>query len=53
VTGTGPQRWAADGDGSVRDFAPLRDQGRRAGIVIEIDPAADGTRLAWSVPLRP
>ena len=53
VTRAGPRLRAADGDGSARDFAPLREQARRDGIAIEIDPAADGTRLAWTVPLRP
>jgi hypothetical protein len=53
VTGTGPRLRAADGDGSTRDLTLLREQADRDGIVIEIDPAADGTRLAWTVPLRP
>jgi hypothetical protein len=50
VTGTGPRLRAAgagsDGNGSTRDLTLLREQARRDGIVIEIDPAADGTRLA-------
>jgi hypothetical protein len=31
----------------------LREQARRDGIVIEIEAAADETRLAWNLPLRP
>lgn len=53
VAGTGPPAPGANGDGSTRDFAPLREQARRDGIAIEIEPAADGTRVGWSVPLRP
>jgi hypothetical protein len=52
VTGTGPRLRAADGDGSTRDLTLLREQAHGDGIVIEIDPAADGTKLAWSIPLR-
>jgi hypothetical protein len=44
---------AANGNGRIRDLTPLREQARRDGIVIEIEPTAAGTRLAWSVPLRP
>jgi hypothetical protein len=33
--------------------APLREQASRDGIAIEIEPDADGLRLAWSLPLRP
>jgi hypothetical protein len=43
---------SASGDGNTRDFAPLRERARRDGITIEIEPDAEGTRLAWSVPLR-
>jgi hypothetical protein len=39
--------------GGSRDFGPLRERARRDAITIEIEPATDGTRLAWSVPLRP
>lgn len=53
VAGTGQPPPAANGDGSTRDFAPLRERARRDGIVIEIEPAANGTRVGWSVPLRP
>ena len=53
MTGTGTPRRAANGDGRIRDLTPLREQARRDGIVIEIESAADGTRLAWSIPLRP
>jgi signal transduction histidine kinase len=52
VTGTSPRPRAANGDGSAGDFAPLRELARQDGIAIEIEPAADGIRLAWSVPLR-
>lgn len=51
VTGTGTPRQAANGDGRTRDLTPLREQARRDGIVIEIESAADGTRLAWNLPL--
>ena len=44
---------AANGDGRIRDLTPLREQASRDGIAIEIEPAADRTRLAWSFPLRP
>ena len=53
VTGTGMPPQAANGDGRIRDLTPLREQASRDGIAIEIEPAADGTRLAWSLPLRP
>ena len=43
----------ANGDGSTRDFAPLRERACRDDIAIEIEPAANGTRVGWSVPLRP
>lgn len=52
VTATGPPPVSGNGDGSTRDLAPLRDRARQDGIAIEVEPAADGTRLAWSVPLR-
>jgi signal transduction histidine kinase len=52
VTATGPPAQSVNGDGSTRDFAPLRKRAREDGIAIEVEPAADGTRLAWSVPLR-
>jgi hypothetical protein len=42
-----------DPQGLRDDFAPLRDRARRDGIAIEIEPAANGTRVGWSVPLRP
>jgi signal transduction histidine kinase len=50
VTGTGPRLGQAYGDGSA--FVPLREQARRDGIAIEIEPVSDGTRVVWSVPLR-
>jgi len=53
VAATGQPPPNANGDGSNRDFAPLREPARRDAITIELEPAADGTRLAWSVPLRP
>ncbi len=53
ITETGPQRWSADGDQSARDFSPLLDRAGQAGLKVEIEPVADGTRLAWSFPLRP
>jgi hypothetical protein len=49
---TGPPL-SANGDGSARDFAPLRERARQDGIAIEVEPVADGTRLAWSVSLHP
>jgi len=52
VTGTGTPRQAANGDGRTRDLTPQREQARRDGIVIEIESAADETRLAWNLPLR-
>jgi signal transduction histidine kinase len=53
AAGTGRSSPGANGDGSTRDFAPLRERARRDGIAIEIAPAANGTRVGWSVPLRP
>ena len=53
VTRTGQATPGANGDGSTRDFAPLREQASRDDIAIEIVPDADGLRLAWSLPLRP
>jgi signal transduction histidine kinase len=53
VAGTGRSSPGANGDGSTRDFAPLRERARRNGVAIEIEPAANGTRVGWSVPLRP
>ena len=50
VTGTGPWLETADGEGSACDLASLRELARRDDITIE--PAADGTRLVWSVSLR-
>jgi signal transduction histidine kinase len=52
VTATGPPPPSANGYGSTRAFAPLRERAREDGIAIEVEPVADGTRLAWSVPLR-
>ena len=51
VTATGPPP-SANGAGSTRSFASLRELAREDGIAIEVEPVADGTRLAWSVPLR-
>lgn len=53
--GRDPPRTRSRGcaDGRIRDLIPLREQARRDGVVIEIESAADGTRLAWSLPLRP
>jgi hypothetical protein len=48
VTGSGP---AASANGH-RDFAPLRERASQDHIALEIEPTADGTRLAWSLPLR-
>jgi signal transduction histidine kinase len=53
VTTTGPSPQSANGDGSNRDFTPLYERARQDGVAIEIEPAADGIRLAWSLPLRP
>ena len=53
VTATGLQLPSANGDGSTRDLASLRERAREDGIAIEVEPVADGTRLAWSVPLHP
>jgi signal transduction histidine kinase len=53
VAGTGPPPPGGNGDGRTRDFAPVRERARRDGIAIEIEPAANGTRVGWSVPLRP
>jgi signal transduction histidine kinase len=53
VAGTGQAPPGANGNGSTRDFAPLRERARRDGIAIEIQSAANGTRVGWSVPLRP
>jgi signal transduction histidine kinase len=53
VAGTGQPPPGANGDGSTRDFAPLRERARRDDIAIDIEPAANGTRVGWSVPLRP
>jgi signal transduction histidine kinase len=52
VTATGPPPVSGNGDGSTRGLTPLRERARQDGIAIEVEPAADGTRLAWSVPLR-
>jgi len=52
VTATGRPPVSANGDGSTRGLAPLRERASQDGIAIEVEPAADGTRLAWSVPLR-
>ena len=51
VTGTGPDRRPAGGDGHGRDFSPLCDRASQAGIAIDVGPAEGGTRLAWSVPV--
>jgi len=51
VTGTGPGRRPADGNGHRRDFSPLCDKASQAGIVIDVGSAEGGTRLAWSVPV--
>ena len=53
VTGTGTPPQTANGDGRISDLTPLRERARRDGIAIEIEPAAGGIRLAWSLPLRP
>ena len=52
VTATGPPPLSANGAGSTRDLAPLRERASQDGIAIEVEPVADGTRLAWSVPPR-
>jgi hypothetical protein len=43
---------STNGDRSTLEFASLRERAREDGIAIEVEPVADGTRLAWSVPLR-
>jgi signal transduction histidine kinase len=48
VTGSGPPTSAT----GRRDFAPLRERASQDHIAIEIEPAADGTRLAWSLPVK-
>lgn len=48
MTGSGP---AASANGH-RDFAPLRERASQDRIALEIEPAAGGTRLAWSLPLK-
>ena len=48
VTGAGP---AASANGH-RDFGPQRERASQDYIALEIEPAADGTRLAWSLPLK-
>jgi signal transduction histidine kinase len=53
VAGTGQPLLGGNGDGSTRDFAPVRERARRDGITIEIEPAPNATRVGWSVPLRP
>jgi signal transduction histidine kinase len=53
VTGTGTGRQSSGGNGYGKDLSALRDKARQAGIAIEVSPAADGTRLAWSVPVLP
>ena len=53
VAGTGRSSPGANGDGSTRDFGPLRERARRDGVAIEIEPAAHGIRVGWSVPLCP
>jgi two-component system, NarL family, sensor histidine kinase DevS len=53
VTTTGPSPQSANGGVSSRDFTRLHEQARQDGIAIEIEPAADGIRLAWGLPLRP
>jgi hypothetical protein len=53
VTTTGPSPQSAIGDVSSRDFTPLHARARQDGIAIEIESAADGIRLARSLPLRP
>ena len=52
VTATGPPLDTANGNGRSHDLAPLRERARQDGIAIEVGPAAEGTRLAWSVPLH-
>ena len=52
VTATGPPLHVANGDGNSRDFAPLRELAREDGIAVEVESVADGTRVAWSVPLH-
>jgi len=50
VTVTGPHQLSVNGNGSTRDLAALRERARQDGIPITVEPAAEGTRLAWSVP---
>ena len=51
VTGTGPDGRPAGRDRSGPDFSPLRDSAAQADIAIAVEPDANGTRLAWSVPV--
>lgn len=50
--GTEPPPPSANRDRSAREFAAMRERAREDGIAIEVEPVANGTRLAWSVPLR-
>jgi signal transduction histidine kinase len=52
VTVTGLQSLSVNGNGSTRDLAPLRERARQDGIPITVEPGAEGTKLAWSVPLQ-
>ena len=53
VTGTGQELRSANGNGTTRDFSPLRERASQDGVPIAVEPVAGGTRLAWSLPLRP
>jgi signal transduction histidine kinase len=53
VTGTGHELRSANGNGTTRDFSTLRERASQDGVTIAVEPVAGGTRLAWSLPLRP
>ena len=38
--------------GDDNTVAPLRERASQDHIALEIEPTADGTRLAWSLPLN-
>jgi len=53
VTRTSVEAWSAYRSGAARAFAPLRERASQDGIPIEIGPVPGGTRLTWSLPVRP
>lgn len=50
-TGTGHESPAGVAVAAARDFAPLRERAGQDDIAVEVTSAADGIRLAWSLPL--